>query len=110
MPRRWAATYAIFQFFIWYPLHHMWMYFFMQTNTLMVLPWTLGLLIVHWLFFGLVCCVARSKSRYGCGSEPVPLMDYARIQTPLGTPRLPTNNEGAASKTTAWLNCVVFFG
>eukprot|EP01046_Picozoa_sp_COSAG06_P024159 COSAG06_NODE_1954_length_7985_cov_27.960817_1_plen_162_part_00 len=77
----------LFQDFIWWPLHHQWMYFFMQTNTLMVIPWMLGLLIIHWIFFVLVYYLVACKSRCGCGSDPVPLMHYPQmVQTPLGKP------------------------
>ena len=81
--RRWASAYALFQDFIWWPLHRQWMYFFMQTNTLMVIPWMLGLLIIHWFFFALVYYLAVCKSRCGCGSDPVPLMHHPQaVQTP----------------------------
>lgn len=83
---RWATAYMIFQDFLWYPLQHQWMYFFMQTDTLMVIPWMLGLLIVHWLFYGVICCLAMCKLRCGCGSEPILRMDRPHIQTPLGKP------------------------
>ena len=51
----WATAYCIFQCFIWFPLKGQWMYPFMYTGTIMVIPWMLGLLLLHWTFFGVAC-------------------------------------------------------
>ena len=67
----WATAYCVFQDFFWYPLHHQWMYFFMDTGALAVVPWMLGLLAVHWLFFFLSYSVQSCKGC--CGGAPAPL-------------------------------------
>ena len=59
----WATAYCIFQCFIWFPLKGQWMYPFMYTGTIMVIPWMLGLLLLHWVFFGVALGLSRLRDR-----------------------------------------------
>ena len=54
----WAGRYALYQLFFLYPLstNRHWAYPFMDTGTLWVLPWMLGLLALHVIIFG--ACLA----------------------------------------------------
>jgi hypothetical protein len=38
----WALLYAAFSFLVWYPFTHSWVYFFMDTGTIMIVPWITG--------------------------------------------------------------------
>ena len=55
---------ARYNIFLLWPIGHHWAYPFMDTGTIMVLPWLLGLLILHGVFFtaprGMTCpCMRR---------------------------------------------------
>ena len=49
----WPSLYVLYQLFLLYPLspNGHWAYPFMKTDTIMVLPWMLGLLLLHAIFF-----------------------------------------------------------
>ena len=61
----WATAYTAFQFFVWYPLTNQWVYTFMNTGTIQVVPWMVGLLAGHYFFFFVAYYLARIKN---CGS------------------------------------------
>ena len=68
-PGWWATIYALFQTFVWFPLTNQWMYTFMNTGTLFVIPWFLGLLAGHYFFYFVAYSLSRLKS-CGHGAGP----------------------------------------
>ena len=50
---------ARYNIFLLWPIGHHWAYPFMDTGTIMVLPWLLGLLILHGVFFAACLGIVR---------------------------------------------------
>jgi hypothetical protein len=59
----WALAYCAFAIFVWYPLVHFWVYPFMDSATMQVIPWQLGLLVGHWVIYALCLCASETKFR-----------------------------------------------
>ena len=65
----WSLAYSAFAIFVWYPLTHLWVYPFLDTATMTIIPWQLGLLIGHWVFYSLCYCVIAAKFRWASGTR-----------------------------------------
>ena len=67
----WPSLYTLYQIFLLYPLGNgHWAYPFMNTNTILVVPWLVGLVVLHLVFFGSCFGLGRLCKRGG-GNEGV---------------------------------------
>ena len=48
---------------VYFPFTHTWVYFFMNTATMLVVPWITALTLIHWLFFGMAYAASGCKER-----------------------------------------------
>eukprot|EP01048_Picozoa_sp_COSAG05_P013257 COSAG05_NODE_1394_length_4994_cov_33.750358_2_plen_432_part_00 len=78
----WALTYSAFAIFLWFPFTHLWVYSFLNTATMEIIPWQLGLLIGHWVLYFMCYCVSLAKFRCTDRGKGMALGRSVQGQTP----------------------------